>query len=129
MPEVYVHAIKGRTQEQKRALIKDISDAVEDDPDIVRAGLERVVHDLAGRARRVLVPALTLRLDCAASGEERELIRRRQLLEVVRLPLDLGHVANVRHGYVESSGGSIARAAVAVRVRFNRVIHDVLQVR
>jgi 4-oxalocrotonate tautomerase len=28
MPEVYVHAIKGRTQEQKRALIKDISDAV-----------------------------------------------------------------------------------------------------
>jgi 4-oxalocrotonate tautomerase len=28
MPEVYVHAIKGRTQEQKRALIKDISDPV-----------------------------------------------------------------------------------------------------
>jgi 4-oxalocrotonate tautomerase len=28
MPEVYVHAIKGRTQEQKRALIQDISDAV-----------------------------------------------------------------------------------------------------
>jgi 4-oxalocrotonate tautomerase len=28
MPEVYVHAIKGRTHEQKRALIKDISDAV-----------------------------------------------------------------------------------------------------
>jgi 4-oxalocrotonate tautomerase len=28
MPEVYVHAVKGRTQEQKRALIKDISDAV-----------------------------------------------------------------------------------------------------
>lgn len=28
MPEVYVHAIKGRTHEQKRALMKDISDAV-----------------------------------------------------------------------------------------------------
>jgi 4-oxalocrotonate tautomerase len=28
MPEVYVHAVKGRTPEQKRALIKDISDAV-----------------------------------------------------------------------------------------------------
>jgi 4-oxalocrotonate tautomerase len=28
MPEVYVHAVKGRTQEQKRALIKDITDAV-----------------------------------------------------------------------------------------------------
>jgi len=28
MPEVYVHAVKGRTKEQKRALIKDISDAV-----------------------------------------------------------------------------------------------------
>jgi len=28
MPEVYVHAIKGRSPEQKRALIKDISDAV-----------------------------------------------------------------------------------------------------
>jgi 4-oxalocrotonate tautomerase len=28
MPEVYVHAVKGRTQEQKRALVKDITDAV-----------------------------------------------------------------------------------------------------
>ena len=28
MPEVYVHAVKGRTHEQKRALIKDITDAV-----------------------------------------------------------------------------------------------------
>lgn len=28
MPEVYVHAVKGRTQEQKRALIKDITEAV-----------------------------------------------------------------------------------------------------
>ena len=28
MPEVYVHAVKGRTPEQKRGLIKDITDAV-----------------------------------------------------------------------------------------------------
>jgi 4-oxalocrotonate tautomerase len=28
MPEVYVHAVKGRTQEQKKALVKDITDAV-----------------------------------------------------------------------------------------------------
>jgi 4-oxalocrotonate tautomerase len=28
MPEVYVHAVKGRTQEQKKALMKDITDAV-----------------------------------------------------------------------------------------------------
>ncbi len=28
MPEVYVHAVKGRTIEQKRALVKDITDAV-----------------------------------------------------------------------------------------------------
>jgi 4-oxalocrotonate tautomerase len=28
MPEVYVHAIEGRTLDQKRALIKDITDAV-----------------------------------------------------------------------------------------------------
>jgi 4-oxalocrotonate tautomerase len=28
MPEVYVHAVKGRTHDQKRALIKDITDAV-----------------------------------------------------------------------------------------------------
>ena len=28
MPEVYVHAVEGRTKEQKRALIKDITDAV-----------------------------------------------------------------------------------------------------
>ena len=28
MPEVYVHAVKGRTPEQKRALMKDITDAV-----------------------------------------------------------------------------------------------------
>jgi 4-oxalocrotonate tautomerase len=28
MPEVYVHAIEGRTKEQKRALVKDITEAV-----------------------------------------------------------------------------------------------------
>jgi 4-oxalocrotonate tautomerase len=28
MPEVYIHAIAGRTKEQQRALIKDITDAV-----------------------------------------------------------------------------------------------------
>jgi 4-oxalocrotonate tautomerase len=28
MPEVYVHAIEGRSKEQKRALVKDITDAV-----------------------------------------------------------------------------------------------------
>jgi 4-oxalocrotonate tautomerase len=28
MPEVYVHAVEGRSVEQKRALIKDITDAV-----------------------------------------------------------------------------------------------------
>jgi 4-oxalocrotonate tautomerase len=28
MPEVYVHAVEGRTIEQKRALVKDITDAV-----------------------------------------------------------------------------------------------------
>jgi 4-oxalocrotonate tautomerase len=28
MPEVYVHAVEGRTLDQKRALIKDITDAV-----------------------------------------------------------------------------------------------------
>jgi 4-oxalocrotonate tautomerase len=28
MPEVYVHAVRGRSLEQKKALIKDITDAV-----------------------------------------------------------------------------------------------------
>jgi 4-oxalocrotonate tautomerase len=28
MPEVYVYAVEGRTMDQKRALIKDITDAV-----------------------------------------------------------------------------------------------------
>jgi 4-oxalocrotonate tautomerase len=28
MPEVYVHAVKGRTQEQKKALVQDITTAV-----------------------------------------------------------------------------------------------------
>ena len=28
MPEVYVHAVKGRTPEQKKALMKDITEAV-----------------------------------------------------------------------------------------------------
>jgi 4-oxalocrotonate tautomerase len=28
MPEIYVHAVKGRTLDQKRALMKDITDAV-----------------------------------------------------------------------------------------------------
>jgi 4-oxalocrotonate tautomerase len=28
MPEVYVYAVEGRTMEQKRALVKDLTDAV-----------------------------------------------------------------------------------------------------
>ena len=28
MPEIYVHAVKGRTLDQKRALVKDLADAV-----------------------------------------------------------------------------------------------------
>ncbi len=28
MPEIYVHVVEGRTPEQKRALMKDITDAV-----------------------------------------------------------------------------------------------------
>jgi 4-oxalocrotonate tautomerase len=28
MPEVYIHAIEGRTLDQKRALVKEITDAV-----------------------------------------------------------------------------------------------------
>ena len=28
MPEVYIHAVKGRTLEQKRGLIKDVTEAV-----------------------------------------------------------------------------------------------------
>ena len=28
MPEVYIHAIEGRTLDQKRALVKDITEAV-----------------------------------------------------------------------------------------------------
>lgn len=28
MPEVYVHALEGRTKDQKRALIRDITEAV-----------------------------------------------------------------------------------------------------
>ena len=28
MPEIYVHAVEGRSLEQKRALVKDITDAV-----------------------------------------------------------------------------------------------------
>ena len=28
MPEIYIHAVEGRTIDQKRALVKDITDAV-----------------------------------------------------------------------------------------------------
>jgi 4-oxalocrotonate tautomerase len=28
MPEVYIHAVEGRSKDQKRALIKDVTDAV-----------------------------------------------------------------------------------------------------
>ena len=39
MPEVYVHAVEGRTLDQRRALIKDITDAVvrhfKVDPEVV----------------------------------------------------------------------------------------------
>ncbi len=54
MPEVYVHAIEGRTKEQKRALVKDITDAV--------------VRNFGVSADRVLVEILENSQDNKAKG-------------------------------------------------------------
>ena len=65
MPEVYVHAIEGRSKEQKRALIKDITDAV--------------VKNFGVTADAVLVEILRARATtrrraacCSASAEQRQ---------------------------------------------------------
>jgi len=54
MPEVYVHAVEGRTPEQKRALMKDITDAV--------------VKHFAVPAERVVVQIVESRKDSKSRG-------------------------------------------------------------
>ncbi len=39
MPEIYVHAVEGRTLEQKRALVRDITDAVVKNFDVAAANV------------------------------------------------------------------------------------------
>ena len=52
MPEVYVHAIEGRSIEQKRALVRDITDAVvrhfNVKPDAVMVQIMESPKDLKG---------------------------------------------------------------------------------
>lgn len=46
MPEVYVHALEGRTKEQKRALIRDITEAVVKNFDVpVEAVLVEIIEN------------------------------------------------------------------------------------
>ncbi|HYM68181.1 MAG TPA: tautomerase family protein [bacterium] len=54
MPEVYVHAVRGRTLEQKRALVKDITDAV--------------VRNFAVSADAVMVEIVEIDPSCKAKG-------------------------------------------------------------
>ncbi|HLJ61804.1 MAG TPA: tautomerase family protein [bacterium] len=54
MPEVYVHAVKGRTLEQKRALVKDITDAV--------------VRNFTVSADAVMVEIVEVEPTCKAKG-------------------------------------------------------------
>jgi len=54
MPEVYVHSVKGRTPEQKRGLIKDITEAV--------------VKHFAVPAERVVVQIVESRKDSKSRG-------------------------------------------------------------
>ena len=56
MPEVYVHAVKGRTQEQKKALVKDITDAVVKN---FNAPAEAVVVTTGGHATAHLLDDLS----------------------------------------------------------------------
>jgi 4-oxalocrotonate tautomerase len=54
MPEVYVHAVKGRSIEQKRALVKDITEAV--------------VKNLSVPAEAVMVEIIEVERDSKAKG-------------------------------------------------------------
>jgi len=54
MPEVYVHAVAGRTLDQKRALVKDITDAV--------------IRHFAVSADAVMVEIVEVDLTCKAKG-------------------------------------------------------------
>jgi len=54
MPEVYVHAVEGRSIEQKRALVKDITEAV--------------VHHFNVKPEAVMVEIVEARKDCKAKG-------------------------------------------------------------
>ena len=56
MPEIYVHAVKGRTLDQKRALVKDITDAVVKNFSVPARGRDggnhRIRADREGQGRR-----------------------------------------------------------------------------
>jgi 4-oxalocrotonate tautomerase len=54
MPEVYVHAVEGRTLEQKRALVKEITDAV--------------VRNFNVKPEAVMVEIMESAKDCKAKG-------------------------------------------------------------
>ena len=54
MPEVYIHAVEGRSKDQKRALIKDVTDAV--------------VKNFGGAADAVLVEIVETSRDNKAKG-------------------------------------------------------------
>ena len=63
MPEVYVHAVEGRSVEQKRALVKDITDAVvkhfKVGPDAVMVEIVEIRQDQQGEGRRAVQRAVT----------------------------------------------------------------------
>ena len=45
MPEVYVYAVEGRTLDQKRALIKDITDAVVRNCNVPVDSVTVIIHE------------------------------------------------------------------------------------
>ena len=54
MPEIYVHAVEGRTIDQKRSLVKDITDAV--------------VRNFKVTPEAVMVQIVESSKDCKAKG-------------------------------------------------------------
>ena len=64
MPEVYVHSVKGRTPEQKRGLIKDITEAVVKNYGVP---IEAVLVQLVDRRRPRRPRAVSCSARCGAS--------------------------------------------------------------
>ena len=79
MPEIYVHAVKGRTLDQKRALVKDITDAVVKNFSVP---VEAVTVEIVNPSRLPRPRAASCSAKCGAERDAHRTLRRaRELFE------------------------------------------------